>query len=164
MMLGLAGPSSPPELEVATHSQSIHHIFIPSPSPTPQQVAIPQPSIAILEPPNNAGCYWVPWTVNTPTQIAGCWRSGQGIASFYAPGSGVAMNFCTWTLRHTKGCGSVRITSLDTGNSVIAPVIDFCDCYTNTSRERIVDLQTGVLYALGLSPTRGLYVVKVEHV
>jgi hypothetical protein len=110
-------------------------------------------------------------TANTPTGIAGCERLGVGIASHYGPGDGVAMNFCTWALRHISGCGSVTITSLDTGLSVTAPVIDFCDCYTGTSRERIVDLQYGVLMALGLENeqtifegvTRGLYEVEVSR-
>jgi hypothetical protein len=94
--------------------------------------------------------------------MAGCVRWGDGIASHYGPGGGVAMNFCTWTLRHTEGCGWVRITSHDTGRTVTAPVVDFCDCYTGSADERIVDLQYGVLAALGLTPARGLYPVTVE--
>lgn len=42
-------------------------------------------------------CYEVPITINTPTGIAGCEEWGSGIASHYGPGSGVAMNFCTWS-------------------------------------------------------------------
>jgi hypothetical protein len=109
------------------------------------------------------GCYSVPVTSNTPTGIAGCWREGVGIASFYAPGNGVAMNFCTWVVRHSEGCGTVRIRSIDTGRVVIVPVVDFCDCYTNTPNERIVDLQYGVLSALGLSQSKGLYSVEVSR-
>jgi hypothetical protein len=73
------------------------------------------------------------------------------------------MNFCTWTLRHEKGCGSVQVTSLATGISVRVPIVDFCDCYTGTSRERIIDLQGGVLAVLGLNPTEGLFRVRVER-
>lgn len=109
-----------------------------------------------------AACQPEPITVNTPTGIAGCHRWGAGTASHYGPGSGVAMNFCTWELRHGSGCGSVRITSQQTGRTVIAPVIDFCDCYTGTARERIVDLQYDVVRNLGLDLAQGLYPVIVE--
>lgn len=85
----------------------------------------------------------------------------SGTASWYGPGNGVAMPFCTWTYRHTYGCGSVLITSLDTGLSVVAPVIDYCQCYVGTAQERIVDLQWGVVTALGLDISRGLYPVTV---
>lgn len=84
-----------------------------------------------------------------------------GTASWYGPGTGVAMPFCTWTLRTTQGCGSVAIQSLDTGITVIAPVIDYCQCYVGTPQERIVDLQWGVVDALGLDRSRGLYPVSV---
>jgi hypothetical protein len=73
------------------------------------------------------------------------------------------MNFCTWTLRHTEGCGTVKVTSIATGLSVRVPVVDFCDCYTGTSDERIIDVQGGVLSLLGLSPLDGLYRVRVER-
>lgn len=71
------------------------------------------------------------------------------------------MNFCTWERRHSSGCGSVTITAADTGRTATAPVIDFCDCYTGTTQERIVDLQYGVVQALGLSLSQGLYMVTV---
>lgn len=106
-------------------------------------------------------CESEPITANTPTGIAGCWREGEGIASHYGPGNGVAMNFCTWERRHNTGCGTVTIRSLDTGAEVVVPVVDFCDCYTGTGMERIVDLQYGVVEALGLDPVRGLYPVYV---
>jgi len=108
------------------------------------------------------GCYSVPVTANTPTGIAGCVRWGQGIASHFGPGNGVAMNFCTWVVRHNAGCGSASITSVDTGRTVVVPVVDFCDCYTGTPSERIVDLQYGVVTALGLPLSQGLYPVVVE--
>jgi hypothetical protein len=71
------------------------------------------------------------------------------------------MNWCTWVHRHEHGCGSVTIRSYDTGITVTAPVIDFCDCYFLTSDERIIDLQYGVVDALGLDRSRGLYKVEV---
>lgn len=117
----------------------------------------------MVDPPHvGAECRPEPITANTPSGIAGCVRWGSGTASHYGPGSGVAMNFCTWGLRHREGCGWVRITSHDTGLTVTAPVIDFCDCWVNSPDERIVDLQYGVVTALGLDLSRGLYPVTVE--
>lgn len=110
----------------------------------------------------HAECQPTPVGPNTPTGIAGCEVWGKGIASHYAPGTGVAMNFCTWTYRHQHGCGKVKITSLTTNITVVAPVIDFCDCYTGTKNQRIVDLQYGVVAALGLKLSTGLYPVTVE--
>jgi hypothetical protein len=108
------------------------------------------------------GCYSVPITPNTPTGIAGCTRWGAGVASHYGPGSGVAMNFCTWTLRHTQGCGWVSVVSSLTGLATVVPVVDFCDCYTGTPDERIIDLQYDVVAQLGLSLSTGLYEVTVS--
>jgi hypothetical protein len=64
----------------------------------------------------------------------------------------------------SKGCGSVTVTALSTGISVRVPVVDFCDCYTGIEgKERIIDLQGGVLAVLGLNPTEGLFRVRVER-
>lgn len=101
-------------------------------------------------------------------------RATDGWASHYGPGTGVAMHFCTWVRRHSDGCGWVRIRSADTGLTVIAPVIDWCYCVVPESAHprRIVDLQWGVLAALGLpdpahpdpaNPDRGLYQVSVTR-
>lgn len=103
-------------------------------------------------------------TPNTPTGIAGCERWGIGTASMFGPGDGVAMNFCIWELRHSDGCGLVKVTSTANGLVAVVPVVDFCDCYTGTADERIVDLQYGVVAALGLDRARGLWPVKVERV
>lgn len=107
-------------------------------------------------------CQPEPITIYTPTGIAGCQVWGTGTASHYGPGTGVARNACTWAVRHHKGCGRVLIRSLETGRATIARVVDFCDCYTGTPDERIIDLQYGVLDALGLDPARGLYRVTVR--
>lgn len=114
-----------------------------------------------------AACYTVPVTPNTPSGIAGCEVWGEGIASHYGPGDGVAMNFCTWVLRHSEGCGSVNVTAIDTGLVVTVPVVDFCGCWQkpgpNGEQTRIVDLQWGVVEALGLNLEQGLYRVRVER-
>lgn len=92
----------------------------------------------------------------------------DGIASHYGPGSGVATRWCTWTLRHTAGCGWVSVQSHDSGLVVTAPVVDWCQCYRGTPDERLVDLQYDVLAALGLpepfsAEDRGLYHVTVTR-
>lgn len=117
--------------------------------------------IPTLTAPVKAGCYPVPVTPDTPTGIAGCERWGAGTASEYGPGFGAATNWCTWQLRHSSGCGWVTITSGQTGLSVNAPVIDYCDCFTGTADERIVDLQYGAVAALALDQAIGLWPVTV---
>ena len=88
----------------------------------------------------------------------------SGTASWYGPGTGVATQWCTWTLRHTAGCGLLAIQSHDTGATVVAPVIDWCQCYRDTADERIVDLQWDVVAALGLDLGDGLYRVTTWRV
>jgi hypothetical protein len=83
----------------------------------------------------------------------------HGTASWFGPGIGVATQWCTWTLRHESGCGFLAIQSDQTGLVVYAPVIDWCECYRGTPQERIVDLQWGVVDALGLDRSQGLYPV-----
>lgn len=109
----------------------------------------------------SAACRPEPVTPNTPTGIAGCERWGRGVATHYGPGDGVAMNFCTWVLRHEHGCGTVKVAAVDTGLVVTVPVIDFGDLYTGTPDERIIDLQYGVVAALGLPLSAGKYDVIV---
>lgn len=87
----------------------------------------------------------------------------SGTASHYGPGYGTAMPFCTWTLRHESGCGLVRVTSTKTGRMVTVPVVDFCLCRVGDS-VRVIDLQYGVVTALGLPLSQGLYPVTVELV
>ena len=112
------------------------------------------------------GCEPEPITPNTPTGIAGCEVWGDGIASHYGPGTGVAMNWCTWEVHagHTRPCGWVTIQSHQTGITVTVPVVDFCDCWlgdNDPGNDRIVDLQYGVVDALGLNWEAGLYEVTV---
>jgi hypothetical protein len=144
-------PENPPHVESTV-------TFVPRATSTtaPEKKETTEESIS-----TQTGCRPEPVTSNTPTGIAGCEKWGSGIASHYGPGSGVAMNFCTWTYRIKHGCGAVRITSAQTGITVTAPVVDFCDCYFTTKDERIIDLQWGVLGALGLDQSQGLYKVEV---
>jgi hypothetical protein len=119
-------------------------------------------TLMMFSAPMVAACAPEPITANTPTGISGCEVWGEGIGSHYGPGGGVAMNFCTWERRHSLGCGFATITSLDTGLSGTFPIVDFCDCYTGTANQRVVDMQFGVLAALGLSTSKGLYAVNVQ--
>lgn len=96
--------------------------------------------------------------------VARAGDSVEGWASWYTAPGGVAMHFCTWTLRHASGCGVIEVTSLDTGISVIVEVVDYCQCLTGTARERLVDLSLPVLRTLGLDPRRGLYRVRLSRV
>jgi hypothetical protein len=89
----------------------------------------------------------------------------QGWASEYGPGNGVAMPFCTWTVRHERGCGWARIQSLQTGVTVVVRVVDYCYCLVpgTPHPERIADLQYDVVDALGLRREDGMYQVAVER-
>lgn len=88
----------------------------------------------------------------------------DGTASWFGPGVGVATQWCTWTLRHATGCGFLAIQSHQTGLIAYAPVVDWCQCYRGTPQERIVDLQYGVVAALGLDRSQGLYPVTTWRV
>lgn len=104
------------------------------------------------------GCQPYPVTAYSPTGIVGCEVYGTGTASRWQ-GPGVARNDCEWPWRD---CTSIRITSLQTGRSVVVTPTMFCDCYTGTPDERIVDLDPKTVAALGLNPAAGLWPVTVE--
>ena len=107
-------------------------------------------------------CYSIPVTWYSPTGIAGCTLDGptDGIASTY-PGDVAAANWCTYPW---DDCGSVIVQSHDTGLTITVPVAMYCDCYTGTAQERLVDLTPGQVAALGLDHARGLFPVTVTPV
>lgn len=105
-----------------------------------------------------SGCKPIEVTWYSPTGIAGCQVYGEGIASWYQ-GPGVARNDCVFPW---KNCPAISITSLDTGRTIVVQPTMYCDCYTTTANERIVDLDPAALKALELDPSKGLYRVVVE--
>jgi hypothetical protein len=113
--------------------------------------AMPEPVGATCE-------YYTPAPPHEPTGVKGCEVYGEGTASRYA-GPGVARNDCVypWT-----SCQPIQITSLQTGITIVVTPTMYCDCYTGTSEQRIVDLDPGAVAALGLDWDRGLYPVSVE--
>lgn len=108
----------------------------------------------------SAACHSIDVTWYAPTGIAGCARYGAGVASWYH-GSGVARNDCTWARRHAGPCQAIAIRSLQTGLVVRVTPVEYCDCFTGTADERLVDLDRTTLAALGLDPADGLYPVEV---
>lgn len=95
----------------------------------------------------------------SPTGIAGCTldRPTVGIASWYS-GVVAAANWCTWPF---TGCGVVSVQSHLTGQAITIAIGMYCDCYTGTDHERLIDLTRGQVLALGLDPDDGLFAVTV---
>ncbi len=88
---------------------------------------------------------------------------GDGTASRWQ-GPGVARNDCQWPW---TDCQPIRITSHQTGLSVIVTPSMWCHCWTGVSgpsgeTRRIVDLDPATLSALGLDSSAGLFSVNVE--
>jgi hypothetical protein len=107
---------------------------------------------------DSVGCRPEPITEHTPTGVAGCVVYGAGTASMW-PGPGVARNDCTFPW---DDCTPITITALSTGRSVTVTPTMFCDCYTGTPNQRIVDLDPATVAALGLDPSQGLWPVTVQ--
>lgn len=104
------------------------------------------------------GCKRIEVGPDTPTGIAGCQRLGAGIASHWQ-GPGAAVNSCTYPW---NDCPTLRVKSLQTGLEIIVTPTMFCDCYTGTADERLIDLDPLMVAALGLDLEQGLYPVRVS--
>lgn len=105
-----------------------------------------------------AGCKPYPIGPNSPTGVVGCVVYGMGTASYYG-GTGSARNDCVYPW---SNCQAITIRSADTGITIISVPNSFCDCYTTTSNERIIDLTEGQVLQLGLNLSTGLYRVEVQ--
>lgn len=108
------------------------------------------------------GCRFDEITEHNPTGWIGCEQYGVGTASTWG-GPGVAVNACVypWT-----DCKPLRITSLDTGHSVVVTPTMYCNCWVNGTgpngeTARLVDLDPASVAALGL-PGPGLWRVEVQ--
>jgi hypothetical protein len=126
-------------------------------------------ALALFRPsPIQASCVPEPESQWAPAGFVCEPRFGIGWASRY-DGQWAAMNFCSFELRATQGCGEVEITSLQTGRSVVTPVREWCHCYVNApgpngETARLVDLTRSLVSALGLNWNDGMYRVRVEPV
>lgn len=107
-------------------------------------------------------CHPIEVTDYSPTGIAGCTLDGAtaGTASWYS-GVVAAGNWCTYPF---IGCGVVAVQSHATGLVITIAVGSFCDCYTGTDHERLIDLTRGQVLALGLDPDDGLFAVTVTPI
>lgn len=114
--------------------------------------------LGLLLPRPVVACGPYPVTEHSPTGIAGCAVYGDGTASRWG-GPGVAVNSCVYPWRT---CQPIRITARTTGMSIVVQPTMFCDCYTGTADQRLVDLDPASLSALGLNFADGLYPVHVE--
>jgi hypothetical protein len=90
---------------------------------------------------------------------------GDGWASSWS-GPGAATNWCTHALRDSTGCGLVRVQSHATGLVILIEPSEWCMCWVsvtgpNGETERLIDLDPGMVAALGLDPAAGLWPVSV---
>ena len=98
------------------------------------------------------GCQRIEPTWYAPAGMVGCVVYGEGVASRWH-GPGVAKNDCVWPW---TDCDPIRITSLETGRSIVVTPSMFCGCYTGTADERIVDLDPRAVELLGLEWSQGV--------
>ena len=119
-------------------------------------VTVPPPQTTIT------GCQPYPVTWYSPTGVVDCEVYGVTTASWYH-GSAAARNDCTWPW---TDCATIRVTSLETGRSLVITPAMYCDCYLGDdtpANDRGVDLTPEQVKALGLTLGQGLYPVLIER-
>ncbi len=142
-----------PALVPATASGDVRPVGAPSPDVT----AVSDRVLALAnEAPNPSPMRRVTFPPATATPSP---ASLSGVASWWAsfgPGIYAALPGYVAGTR-------VRIRVWSGELYVDTPVITSCGCFVGTPQERIVDLSPGILRALGLDPSRGLYPVAIER-
>jgi hypothetical protein len=106
------------------------------------------------------GCEPIPVTWWSPTGVAGCVVYGEGTASMWG-GPGAARNDCVYPW---ADCQTIAIQSLQTGLVIVVTPTMYGDLYLgddDPANDRIVDLDPGMVAALGLDAAAGLWPVSV---
>lgn len=116
------------------------------------------------------------WSAWAPSSTRGVWvrgfwsalRAGQtvtGRASWY-PGTrgwrGVPAVALPGAWYRPRGTATKRVEVCNGRKCLIVPVVDLCDCYANSSTQRVADLSRPLARRLGLKLHRGLYKVTIR--
>jgi hypothetical protein len=87
------------------------------------------------------------------------WYTRAGI-EYYAAAGPKLREFADW--RRWKDHVYILVTNQDTGISLMAELVDFCECSKGQDDERLVDLSPVLFEALGIPLSRGVQRVTIE--